>query len=171
MQKIGERPEYKSKAPVLKFFSNDMTGHAVKAMSEKNYGAVVVVDQENRPVGIVTERDLMRRLLAKGLSSETTPLADIMTRDLKVARESDEVLVWVRQMSNERFRHVPVVDAEGRLINVMSQGDFVSYTWPDLLNRVKDQTGHALNFQFQLPVLAAGFALYTVIVLFIAKLT
>ncbi|GGE22552.1 hypothetical protein GCM10011529_31450 [Polymorphobacter glacialis] len=96
-------------------------------MSEKNDGAIVVVDAADCPIGIVTERDLLRRLLAKSLDPKTTPLADIMTRDLKVAHGSDEVPVWVRQMSNERFRHVPVVNAEGRLLNIMSQGDFVSY--------------------------------------------
>ncbi|GGE06802.1 hypothetical protein GCM10011529_11510 [Polymorphobacter glacialis] len=169
MQKIGERPEYKSKAPVLKFPPDTMAARAIAIMSEKNYGAVVIVDQEERPIGIVTERDLMRRLLAKGLNSETTSLGSIMTSDLKIAHEEDEVLVWVRQMSNERFRHVPVVNAEGRLLNIMSQGDFVSYTWPDLFNRVRDQTGHAFNYQFQLPILALGLATYTVIVLFVAR--
>ena len=171
MQKIGDRPEYKSKAPVVKYGPDIMTSVAIKIMSEKNYGAVVIVDQSEHPIGIVTERDLMRRLLAKNLNADITPLSDIMTKDLKVAREGDDVLIWVRQMSNERFRHVPVVDTEGRLLNIMSQGDFVSYTWPDLLNRVKDQTGHAINYQYQVPVLAAGLALYTLIVLFAARLT
>ena len=170
MQKISDRPEYELKAPVVKYWPNIMTSNAIKVMSEKNYGAVIIVDPSERPIGIVTERDLLRRLLAKGLDPETTPLSEIMTTDLKVAREDDEVLVWVRQMSNERFRHVPVVNAEGRLLNIMSQGDFVSYTWPDLINLVKDQTGHALKFQFQLPILAAGLALYTVIILFVTKL-
>jgi signal-transduction protein with cAMP-binding, CBS, and nucleotidyltransferase domain len=148
-----------------------MSSTAIQTMSEKNYGAVVIVDSADKPIGIVTERDFMRRLLAKGLNPELTQLSEIMTKDLKLARETDEVMVWVRQMSNERFRHVPVVDNDGRLLNIMSQGDFVSYTWPDLINIVKDRTGFALNYRFQLPILAFGFALYTVIVLIAARLS
>jgi signal-transduction protein with cAMP-binding, CBS, and nucleotidyltransferase domain len=171
MGKICDRPEYKSKAPVLKFWPNQFVSVAVKAMSEKNYGAVVIVDPAEHPIGIVTERDLMRRLLAKGLDPATTPLSEIMTRDLKLARDEDNVLDWVRQMSNERFRHVPVVNSDGRLISLMSQGDFVSYTWPDLIDRVRDQTSRSLNYQFQLPIMALGIAVYTFILIFIFRTT
>ena len=108
-------------------------------MSEKNYGAVVIVSPDQKPIGIVTERDFMRRLLAKGLDPTRTALRDIMTSDLKVAKPEDELLDWLRQMSNDRFRHVPVVDDDGRVITIMSQGDFVSYTWPELLSRLTEQ--------------------------------
>ncbi len=56
-----------------------------------------------------------------------------MTTDLKVARADDDLLDWLRLMSNERFRHLPVVDDQGVIIGMMSQGDFVSYTWPELM--------------------------------------
>jgi Mg/Co/Ni transporter MgtE len=62
-----------------------------------------------------------------------------MTSDLKLAKADDNLIDWLRQMSNERFRHLPVVDDQGILIGIMSQGDFVSYTWPELLGRVKEQ--------------------------------
>ena len=114
--KIKDRVEFKSKPPVLSFAETDTVIDAVRAMSEKNYGASVVVDSDNRPVGIVTERDFMRRLLAKGLDANTTPLGDIMTRDLKLASPEDAVVDWLRIMSNERFRHLPVIDAQGKLI-------------------------------------------------------
>ena len=169
MSKISDRPEYKSKAPVLKFSPNQFVSVAVKAMSDKNYGAAVIVDPSEHPIGIVTERDLMRRLLAKGLDPTKTPLSDIMTQDLKLAKPEDNVLDWVRQMSNERFRHVPVINDDGKLISLMSQGDFVSYTWPDLFNRVRDQTSRSLNHQYQLPILAFGIAVYTIILIFVFR--
>jgi len=100
---------------------------------------VVIVSPDDKPIGIVTERDLMRRLLAKGLDPVNTPLQEIMTSDLKIARPDDELLDWLRQMSNDRFRHVPVVGEDGRVITIMSQGDFVSYTWPELLTRLAEQ--------------------------------
>ena len=65
--KIADRFEFRTKDPVLTFAPGDMVIDAVRAMSEKNYGAGIVVDPARRPVGIITERDFMRRLLAKSL--------------------------------------------------------------------------------------------------------
>ena len=136
---IKDRPEFRRKDTVLTMEADAMVATAVTVMSEKNYGAVVIVSPDQKPIGIVTERDFMRRLLAKGLDPTKTALRDIMTSDLKVAKPEDELLDWLRQMSNDRFRHVPVVDDDGRVITIMSQGDFVSYTWPELLSRLTEQ--------------------------------
>lgn len=165
--KIKDRVEFKSKPPVLSFAATDKVIDAVTAMSEKNYGASVVVDPDNRPVGIVTERDFMRRLLAKGLDANTTPLSDIMTRDLKLASTEDTVVDWLRIMSNERFRHLPVIDDQGKLINLMSQGDFVSYTWPQLLNRAKETIAKSFMERFHLHLILAGVMIYSILVLMI----
>ena len=136
---IKDRPEYARKGAVLTMTADASVASAVSVMSEKNYGAVVIVSSEQMPIGIVTERDFMRRLLAKGLDPTRTSLGEIMTDDLKVAKPEDELLDWLRQMSNDRFRHVPVVGEDGRVITMMSQGDFVSYTWPQLFARLTEQ--------------------------------
>lgn len=136
---IKDRPEYSQKSPVLTMTADASVASAVAVMSEKNYGAVVIVSDDDKPIGIVTERDFMRRLLAKGLDPATTCLGDIMTSDLKVAKPEDELLGWLRQMSNDRFRHVPVIGEDGRVVTIMSQGDFVSYTWPELVARLAEQ--------------------------------
>jgi len=136
--KIKDRPEYARKGAVLTMPPENSVADAVAVMSERNYGAVVIVTPDDMPIGIVTERDLMRRLVAKGLDPASTPLRDIMTSDLKVAKPDDDLLDWLRQMSNDRFRHVPVVGEDGRVITIMSQGDFVSYTWPQLFSRLTE---------------------------------
>lgn len=136
---IKDRPEYSRKGAVLTMSGDSSVASAVTVMSERNYGAVVIVSSDDKPIGIVTERDFMRRLLAKGLDPIKTPLREIMTSDLKVAKPEDELLDWLRQMSNDRFRHVPVVGEDGRVITIMSQGDFVSYTWPQLFARITEQ--------------------------------
>jgi CBS domain-containing protein len=137
--KIKDRAEYSSKSSVMTFRPDESVFSAAQAMSEKNYGAAVVISPDFKPIGIVTERDFMRRLINKGLDPQTTPLSAIMTTDLKLANAEDNLLDWLRQMSNERFRHLPVVDEKGVLVSIMSQGDFVSYTWPELMGRVKEQ--------------------------------
>lgn len=137
--KIRDRAEFASKSAVMTFTPDQTVLFAAQAMSEKNYGAAVVISPDRKPIGIVTERDFMRRLLNKGLDPNTTPLSAIMTTDLKLAKADDDLLDWLRQMSNERFRHLPVVDEDGTLVSIMSQGDFVSYTWPELLGRMREQ--------------------------------
>jgi len=167
--KIKDRIEFKSKAPVMRFAPDDMVIQAVKAMSEKNYGASVIVDGGNKPIGIVTERDFMRRLLAKGLDANTTPISKIMTSDLKLASEEDQVVEWLRVMSNERFRHLPVVDSQGKLVNLMSQGDFVSYTWPQLLTRAKEVVAKSFMERFHLHLLVGGVMFYSIIMVFVMR--
>jgi signal-transduction protein with cAMP-binding, CBS, and nucleotidyltransferase domain len=167
--KIRDRIEFKSKAPAMTFAADDKVIVAVMAMSEKNYGASVIVDADNKPIGIITERDFMRRLLAKGLDANVTPIRDIMTSNLKLASEDDQVVEWLRVMSNERFRHLPVVDAQGRLLNVMSQGDFVSYTWPQLLTRAKEVAVKTFMERFHLHLIVGGILLYSLAMIFVIR--
>ena len=159
---IKDRPEFSRKAAVMTFSPDQDVFTAIQAMSEKNYGAAVVISPDQKPLGIVTERDFMRRLLNAGLDPKTTPLSAIMTSDLKLARGDDDLLDWLRQMSNDRFRHLPVVDDNGTLIGIMSQGDFVSYTWPELLNRVKEQARATFDIN---PSIFIGLAVFVLIAL------
>ncbi len=167
--KIKDRIEFKSKSAPLTFSENDTVIQAVLTMSEKNYGASVIVDDSNKPIGIVTERDFMRRLLAKGLDPNTTPIGEIMTTDLRLASSNDDVVDWLRIMSNERFRHLPVVDENGKLLNLMSQGDFVSYTWPQLLNRAKEAVAKTFMERFHLHLIVSGIMIYSIIMLIVFR--
>lgn len=168
--KIKDRLEFKNKALTFSLGPDATAAVAIKTMAEKNYGSVVIVDDQMHVKGIVTERDLLRRLLYNKLDPAKTPLAKIMTSDVKLGSVDDEVINWLRQMSNERFRHVPIVDADGKLITLMSQGDFVSYTWPDLLNQLRDKTRETVvNNTSQVPILIAGMMIYTIAMLIILR--
>ena len=160
--KIKDRPEFKRKSAVLTFGPDDMVSSAVTTMSERNYGAVIVVDDGGKPVGIATERDFMKKLLNEGRDPRETRLGDIMTTDLKIARADDDLLDWLRQMSNDRFRHLPVVDDEGHLISIMSQGDFVSYTWPQLMARMKEQARATFDISPSLFMMVGGVVVFAV---------
>ena len=166
--KISERPEFKNKKPPLTFNENDTVLKAVKAMSKFNFGSVVVVDGSKKVKGIVTERDLMRKLICNSMNPKTTKLKLIMTSPVKVAGKDDNLLNWLRQMSNERFRHVPVVDNSGKLINVMSQGDFVSYTWPNLFYQVKEVAKENYFKANQVILIIMSVLIYTIITTILA---
>ena len=87
---------------------NDATvSDATRTMSEKNVGIVVVLE-DNRLIGVFSERDAVRRVLAKGLDPISTPVAQVMTTELVVANESDDSRAAMRRMDAANIRHLPV---------------------------------------------------------------
>ncbi len=131
--RLIDRPEFKTKPKPVTFLGKDKVSQAIAVMADKNYGSVVIVDSKDKVVGIVTERDIVKKLVNNNMSPKTTKLEDIMTLNPRVANENDDVVDWLRIMSNDRFRRLPVVDADGKIKVIFTQGDFVSYTWPDLI--------------------------------------
>ena len=131
--RLVDRPEFKTKPKPVTFLGKDKVSQAIAVMADKNYGSVVIIDSKDKVVGIVTERDIVKKLVNNNMSPKTTKLEDIMTLNPRVANENDDVVDWLRIMSNDRFRRLPVVDADGKIKVIFTQGDFVSYTWPDLI--------------------------------------
>jgi len=165
--KIKDKPEYKSKPKPLTAKPSDQLMDAISAMSDKNFGSIVVVDSKEQVKGILTERDLMNRVLAKGVDPKKVKVSDVMTTEVRVASADDNLVDWLRIMSNERFRHLPVVDEDGKLVSLMSQGDFVSYTWPDLVDRAVENTKATVGLIYQIPMIIAAMLIYAIIVQFL----
>ena len=86
-----------------------------------------------------------------------------MTTTVRCANEDDDVIDWLRIMSNERFRHLPVVNDDGKIINMMSQGDFVSYTWPEILNSLKGKAKETWGVGHQAILLILAVLAYPII--------
>ena len=162
---LRDRPEFASKRHVLTFPETTTVREAVAAMAERNYGSVVVVDAGETVVGIATERDVMKKVVDAGLDPDTTALADIMTRNPRMARETDDVLDWLRIMSNERFRRLPVVDSEGRIKAIFTQGDFVSYTWPDLMYQAGNLAKATIGRNWAIVLIVGGVLVYSLLML------
>ena len=98
---------------------------AVALMRQHRVGCVLVC-QDVRLVGIFTERDLMRRVLAEGLPL-TVPVSSAMTPDPVVVYPKESVGAAVRRMEEGGYRHLPVVDAAGRPLGVLSVKRIVHY--------------------------------------------
>ena len=96
----------------------------VGLLEEYNLGAVVVSADGREVSGIVTERDIVRRLL-KGTDFLTGPVSAIMTTEVQTCAASDTVRSLMTIMTEQRIRHLPVVDDNGRLIGIVSIGDAV----------------------------------------------
>lgn len=163
--RIKDRAEFAAKPKPLTMLKERPVEDAVAAMCEKNYGSVMIVDKDEKVIGVVTERDIMRKIVNQKRDATSTPLSEIMTADPRLAREDDDVVDWLRIMSNERFRRLPVVDAEGRIKAVFTQGDFVSYTWPDLMNQARQMTRATITRNFPTLLIGGGIMLYTLIMI------
>ena len=96
---------------------------AVLKMDELNIGALPVVDEYGKLVGIFTERDLLRRVIAKGKDPRVTKIRDVMTPSPVSIGPDEPVEVAKSIMAKLKVRHLPVVDSEGRLIGIISIKD------------------------------------------------
>lgn len=96
---------------------------AIKLMADRGIGSLLVMDGDDL-VGIVTERDYARKVIIKGRSSESTPVADIMTPNPFTASPAQSVNDCMSMMSEKRIRHLPVVQ-DARVVGMISIGDLV----------------------------------------------
>ncbi|MCL4879260.1 MAG: CBS domain-containing protein [Anaerolineae bacterium] len=97
---------------------------ASQRLAEKNIGALVVVDANQRPIGILSERDIVRWVAKQGVDVFSKPVSAIMTKDLIVATPQDEIEYLTNTMTARRIRHLPVIDDE-ELVGMITIGDVV----------------------------------------------
>ncbi|EJW10316.1 Inosine-5'-monophosphate dehydrogenase [Rhodovulum sp. PH10] len=97
---------------------------ATKTLGERGIGALVVTGTESRVIGIVSERDIVRALGTRGGEVLETPVSEIMTRKVATCTQHDTIDELMQQMTEGKFRHVPVVEHD-RLIGIVSIGDVV----------------------------------------------
>jgi CBS domain-containing protein len=98
---------------------------AIELMAEKNIGGLLITENE-KLVGIFTERDYARKLILKGKSSKDTLIGELMTRNPFTVTRETSIDECMRMMSGKRIRHLPVVE-EGSLIGIVSIGDVVRF--------------------------------------------
>ncbi len=96
---------------------------AIAEMDERNVGGLIVKDDE-KVVGIITERDYTRKVILKGRSSKETPVETIMTRDLLCVNPENTIHEALALMTQKRCRHLPVFKDE-QLVGMISIGDLV----------------------------------------------
>ena len=97
---------------------------AIKIMADESIGSLVVLDENGKLMGIVTERDYARKVIVMGRSSKDTPVAEIMTTDVLTAASDHTVNACMEIMTEKKIRHLPVVE-DGRVIAMISIGDLV----------------------------------------------
>ena len=109
--------------PLFHASSGDSVFDVARMMSDKNVGAVAILDA-GRLVGIFSERDLMKRVVAAGLDPKRTQVVNVMTKDLVVGRPDDDITDALQKMHSIGCRHLPVVDS-GNLMGMISLRDLL----------------------------------------------
>ena len=97
---------------------------AVQLLAERKIGAIIVTGPDSHVAGILSERDIVRTLAARGPSALDENVAAIMTRKVTTCTETDTIAFIMERMTAGKFRHLPVVE-QGHLIGVISIGDVV----------------------------------------------
>ena len=108
---------------------------ALKLMAEKDVGALVVME-DGRLAGIISERDYARKVILHGKSSHDIPVREIMTSKVITVHPGQTVPECMALMTDKRIRHLPVADGE-RLIGLLSIGDLVKEVIADQEQTIK----------------------------------
>jgi CBS domain-containing protein len=96
---------------------------AVSVLSEYNIGALIVLDDNDQVVGIISERDIVHRAAASRDALAHT-VGEVMTKEVVIGVPEDDVMSVAHTMTERRFRHIPILDGN-RLIGIVSIGDLL----------------------------------------------
>ena len=108
--------------PVVTVLPKQTVHDAALRMRDQHVGAVVVV-QEERPVGILTDRDIVLRVLLENRDPGTTTLEDVMSRNVTFVRSDDKIDTAISAIREACVRRLPIVDANGVAVGMMTLDD------------------------------------------------
>jgi len=120
--KIIKIDDWMSK-PVKSVTKNISMRKAIKIMDENNIGVLPVVEND-KPIGVITERDILRRVLAKEIDIDKKTVGDIMTKDPITIEYNASILEATRLMSENNFRRLLVVK-KGKLVGIVTAKDVI----------------------------------------------
>lgn len=108
---------------------------AVDLMNANEIGCLVVVDDEKKPVGIVTERDLLKRVLAKRIDPEKVKVKEIMSKPIVTGTPHMDLEATARLMFKKKIKKLPVVE-DGRLVGLVTLTDLLRFQ-PEIIRMLK----------------------------------
>ena len=114
---------------------------ALVLMSEKNIGAIIIVDNNDFPVGIFSERDYARKVILKGKSSKDTLLDEVMTKELITVNRDYKIDQCMEIMTEKRIRHLPVLENK-KIVEIISIGDVLKI----MIKEQKELIDHLQKF-------------------------
>jgi len=98
-----------------------------RRMSDLDVSSAVIVDKNVRPRGIVTEKDMVKRVIVQGSDAKKTAITKIMTSPVKTIPPDTNIFYASEMMNQNNFRRLPVVNAAGKLLGLITEGDIANY--------------------------------------------
>ena len=114
---------------------------ALILMSEKNIGAIIIIDNNDFPIGIFSERDYARKVILKGRNSKDTLLDEVMTKELITVTRDYKIDQCMEIMTEKRIRHLPVLENK-KIIGMISIGDVLKI----MIKEQKELIDHLQKF-------------------------
>jgi signal-transduction protein with cAMP-binding, CBS, and nucleotidyltransferase domain len=150
--KISELRDLKSIKENFAFRSETPISEIALALKEKKIGAVPIVDDDNQLLGIVSERDIVTKLVVEARDSDLTTAKEIMTSKIISAKLNDDVNYTIGVMKNNNIRHIPVLDVNSRLTDFFSIRDFLKAEMQDNL-QIKQKHKNIVRYQIMVSIL------------------
>lgn len=124
-------------SPVIAINEDAPANKAAELMNKHGLGCIMVTGQEGKPLGIITERDLVRRVLAKNIKPDSLRAKEVMTSPLITVEPSERISEAARRMSRLNIRRLGVM-YKGQLVGVVSSKDIIG-VMPELMEIVQEQ--------------------------------
>jgi CBS domain-containing protein len=105
--------------------ADESVWQAAERMHQRTVGTLVVLDEAKKPIGMVTDRDLAIQVIAERRDPYTTSVGEVMTKTLKTVSENDSIEAALSLMRSGAFRRLPVVDANGTLVGIVTFDDIL----------------------------------------------
>jgi len=116
--------------------ANKKVRDAARLLRKTNVGSIIIT-QKGKAKGIITERDIVHKVVAAGRDPSKATLKSVMSRPLKVIKASDRVDTAALALRNNRVKRLPVVDKSGRLVGIITEGDLLR-VYPGMLDVVSE---------------------------------
>jgi len=153
--KIASLRNIKSFKENFSFGTETPISEIALALKDKKIGAVPIVDQDNKLLGIVSERDIVSKLVVEAKDADLTTAKEIMTSKIITAKLNDDINYTIDVMKNNNIRHMPVLDANNRLTDFFSIRDFLRAEMQDNVE-IKQKHKNVVRYQIMVSVLLIG---------------
>jgi CBS domain-containing protein len=98
---------------------------SARQMRVEHVGSLVVVDQDGKPIGMLTDRDITIEGVARGVDVDQTTVRDLMTAPVVTATESEGMVTALARMREFGIRRLPIIDSEGKLVGVVTNSNLI----------------------------------------------
>ena len=119
--------------------------NAIQAMIDHRVGAVAVLDSEGRVAGIFTERDVLQKLALSGRDPAKVPIGEVMTTPVELATPNTTPGEALHEMIECHFRHLPIVDREGKLLGMLSIRHLLQWRVDELTQQLDSMEQYVSN--------------------------